>query len=125
MYSKADEAEPFTEEQLGLKWKEFLPRLDDRPNLKSTLSRVPKLKEDFNLVLEIDNRIQNDLIATIKPELVSWLRKELKNSKINLQTVVTDVVREKVVYSDTERYEAMVKKNPSLAKLKRTLNLDF
>ena len=125
LYSKADEMEPFTLEELTEKWNAFLPRLEDSPNLKSTLSRVPKLQEDYSLLLEIDNRIQNDIIATIKPELVSYLRKELKNSKITLKTVVTDIKREKVIYSDIEKYQEMANKNPNLALLKRTLNLDF
>jgi hypothetical protein len=125
MYSKADEIEPFNEEQLKEKWTEFLTRLDDRPSIKATLSILPKIQKDFTLVLEIDNRIQDELLASVKPELVSWLRKELRNSKISLKTIVADIVREKVVYSDVEKYQEMANKNPDLALLKRTLNLDF
>ncbi len=102
-----------------------MPRLDDRPSLKATLSILPEIKEDFTLVLPIDNRIQDELLVNVKPELVSWLRKELRNSKIKLKTVVTDIKREKVIYSDVEKYQAMANKNPNLALLKRTLNLDF
>jgi hypothetical protein len=125
LYSKADETEPFTAAQLEEKWKAFLPRLDDRPSLKATLSILPTIQEDWTLLLEVDNRIQDELLVNIKPELVSYLRKELRNSKINLKTVVSDIVREKVIYSDIEKYQEMAKKNPNLALLKRTLNLDF
>lgn len=125
MYSKEGELEDFTEEQLSGKWNAFLSTLDDRPNLKATLAIIPKLKEDFTLLLEIDNRIQDELIAGIRPELVSFLRRELRNSKINLKTLITEVKREKVIYSDIERYKAMAEKNPDLAYLKQTLHLDF
>ncbi len=125
MYSKADETELFTPEQLKEKWNEFLPRLDDRPSIKATLSCLPQIQQDFTLLLEIDNRIQDEMLASIKPELVSWLRKELRNSKINLKTVITEVVREKIIYTDIEKYQEMAQKNPNLALLKRTLNLDF
>ncbi|WP_297100271.1 hypothetical protein [uncultured Draconibacterium sp.] len=125
LYSKADETESFTAEQLEEKWKEFLPRLDDRPSLKATLSILPTIQEDWTLLLEVDNRIQDELLVNIKPELVSYLRKELRNSNINLKTVVSDIKREKVIYSDIEKYQEMAKKNPNLALLKRTLNLDF
>jgi hypothetical protein len=125
MYSKADEMEAFNEEQLKEKWTEFLTRLDDRPSIKATLSILPKIQKDFTLVLEIDNRIQDELLVSVKPELVSWLRKELRNSKISLKTIVADIVREKVIYSDIEKYQEMANKNPDLALLKRTLNLDF
>ncbi|MCY1720060.1 hypothetical protein OU798_06885 [Prolixibacteraceae bacterium Z1-6] len=125
IFSQADEIEPFTEDQLIEKWKEYLPRLDDRPSLKATLGALPKLEEDYTLILEIDSRIQDELLTSIKPELVSWLRKELHNAKINLKTVITETVREKVAYSDIERYQEMANKNPNLALLKRNLNLDF
>jgi len=125
MYAKADENEPFTDEQLKEKWNEFLPRLDDRPSIKATLTNLPKIEKDFSLILEIDNRIQEEMLVTIRPELVSWLRKELHNSNINLKTVITEVIHEKIIYSDIEKYQEMATKNPNLALLKRTLNLDF
>lgn len=125
MFSKDGEVEPFTPEQLKEKWDEFLTTLEDGSNMKVTLSTVPKMEEDYTLVLEIDNRIQDELIANIRPELVSFLRKELRNSKISLKTLITEIVREKVIYSDIERYQALAGKNPNLAYLKQTLNLDF
>lgn len=125
LYSKEGETEPFGEEALNEKWNVFLQTLEDRPNLKATLSSVPKIQEDYSLLLEIDNRIQDELIANIRPELVSFLRKELRNSKIALKTLVTEIKREKVIYSDIERYQAMASKNPDLAYLKKKLNLDF
>ncbi|WP_297090673.1 hypothetical protein [uncultured Draconibacterium sp.] len=125
LYSKADEIEPFDQDQLTEKWNAFLPRLDDRPSLKATLSTLPEIQEDWTLLLPVDNRIQDELLVSVKPELISFLRKELRNSKINLKTVVTDIKHEKIIYSDIEKYQEMAKKNPNLALLKRTLNLDF
>lgn len=125
LYRKDDENEPFTAEQLEEKWKAFLPRLDDRPSLKATLTLLPKIQDDWTLLLEVDNRIQDELLVNVKPELVSYLRKALRNSKINLKTIVAEIKREKIIYSDIEKYQEMAKKNPNLALLKRTLNLDF
>jgi hypothetical protein len=125
IFSKEDEKEEFTIDDLKLKWEVFLQRLDDRPNLQSTLSEVPELKDNFQLVLEIENTIQEDLISTIKPELVSWLRMELKNSMIQLTTVINEKVKRQLIYSDAERYNELLKKSPSLALLRQKLNLDF
>ena len=125
LYSKEGEVEPFDEDALKEKWTNFLKTLDDRPNLKATLSEPPKIQKDYSLLLEIDNRIQDELIANIRPELVSFLRKELRNSRISMKTLITEVKREKVIYSDIERYQAMAGKNPDLAYLKKKLNLDF
>lgn len=125
MYSVADQAEEFTAEDLKKKWNEFLARLDDRPNLQSTLSTVPEIKENFELVTEIENTVQEDLINSIKTELVSFLRKDLKNSKITLTTLITEKVKGRIIYTDAEKYEELLRKNAELAELKKRLNLDF
>jgi len=125
IFSGEGEEEPFTQEQLNEKWNAFLTRIDDRPSIKATLSTVPELQKDYTLVLPIDNRIQDDLLLDIRPELISFLRKELNNSKINLKTVVSEIKREKVIYSDIEKYQEMASKNPNLALLKQKLHLDF
>lgn len=125
IYTRKGETNDFTADALKVKWEAFVNRLNDRPNLQSTLSRVPVLEQNFQLILEIDNSVQDDLINTIKPELVSWLRKELKNSKIQLTTSITETEKEKIIYSDSEKYLEMLKKNPQLELLKQKFNLDF
>ena len=125
MHTKADEFEEFKKEDLELKWKEFLTRLDDRPNMQSTLARVPEIKDNTELILEIDNSIQSDLITTIKPELVSFLRRELRNSKIELIIEVTENIKNRIIYTDNDKFDEMAKKNPSLKLLKQKFNLDF
>jgi hypothetical protein len=57
--------------------------------------------------------------------LVSWLRTELKNSKIQLITQITETVKGRIIYTDSEKFEEMAKKNPNLAILKQKFNLDF
>jgi hypothetical protein len=125
IYTQAGATAEFTAESLKQKWDEFISRLHDRPNLQSTLSRVPRLEENFRLVLDIDNSVQDDLINTIKPELVSWLRKELKNSRIQLITLINETEKKKIIYTDTEKYHEMVKKNPRIELLKQRFKLDF
>ena len=124
-YTQVSEVRNFTVEALALKWNEFLLRIEDRPNLQSTLSKVPRLEADYKLVLEIDNSVQDDLIGLIKPELVAWLRKELRNSGIQLITQITETEKEKIIYTDSEKYVEMLKINPSLELLKQRFKLDF
>lgn len=125
IYSKQDEKEDFTAEQFKEKWDEFVARLDDRPNLKSTLLTVPEFNTDYKFTVEIQNNVQENAINSIKPELVSWLRKELKNSNIQLNTKITAKTNGRIIYSDNEKFEEMLKKNPFLAELKKKFNLDF
>lgn len=125
IFSKEDEKEEFTVEQLKVKWDAFVAKLGDRPNLQSTLSNVPVLKDNFQLELVIENSLQEDLISNIKPELLTWLRLELKNSLIQLNTVFAENSKGRVIYTDAEKFDELMKKNASLALLRQKFNLDF
>jgi hypothetical protein len=117
--------EPFTKEQFEEKWAAFLVRLEDRPNLKATLSKVPEIIDQHKLSLKVDNSVQLEEISKIKPDLVSWLRKELKNTNIELITEVATQESTYKPYSESEKLAEMLKKNPALAQLKQKFNLDF
>jgi len=118
-------AEPFTAEQMTAKWNEFLGMITDRPNLISSLSNVPELTQGNKLLLKIGNSVQEEDVRLIKPELMSWLRKELRNSGIELTTSIEKIESERVFYSDSEKLQMMIQKNPELFELKQKFNLDF
>lgn len=117
--------EPFTPEQLEAKWNEYLIQIADRPNLRSTLSSVPELTDGNKLLLRIGNSVQEEEIRLIKPELVSWLRSELRNDGIELNTRLEKVESERMIFSDSEKLQMMMQKNPDLYELKQKFNLDF
>ncbi len=124
-YTGEELNEPFTKEEFEAKWKEYLPRLNDRPNLKATLSKNPEIFDNHKLLLKIENSVQDADISRIKPDLVSWLRKELRNTNIEL---ITEIVVQEVdvkPYSETEKLVEMIKKNPNVNLLKQAFNLDF
>jgi mitochondrial fission protein ELM1 len=53
------------------------------------------------------------------------LRKELRNTGIELITDIVVQESEYKPYSETEKLAEMVRKNPNLALLKQRFNLDF
>lgn len=117
--------ESFTAEQLAVKWNEYLDLIADRPNLRSTLSSVPEISEGHKLLLKIGNSVQEEEIRLVKPELVSWLRRELRNSEIELITRLEKIETERVHFNDSEKLQILVQKNPLLNELKQKFNLDF
>ncbi len=117
--------DPFTPEQLSAKWNDFLGLISDRPNLVSTLSNVPELKPDNKLLLKIENSVQEEDVRLIKPELISFLRKELRNSGIELSTSIEKVESERTHFNDSEKMQILMQKNPELFELKQKFNLDF
>jgi hypothetical protein len=92
IYLKALPNEQLQVEMEAIMWQ----RSKTRPNLKSSLSREPILNDDGTLLLRIDNHVQDDLIKSIKPQLVSWLRRELKNSSIDLVTELNEHQSQKI-----------------------------
>jgi len=116
---------PFTKEEFEMKWLEYLDHLQDRPNLKATLSRIPEITDGFKLKLRIENSVQNEEIGKIKPDLVSWLRRELKNTNVELVTEMVIQEIEAKPYSESEKLAEMMKKNPNISLLRQKFNLDF
>ena len=108
-----------------MKWLEYLDHLQDRPNLKATLSRIPEITDGFKLKLRIENSVQNEEIGKIKPDLVSWLRRELKNTNVELVTEMVIQEIEAKPYSESEKLAEMMKKNPNISLLRQKFNLDF
>ncbi len=118
-------SESFTQEQLAKKWAEYLKLIADRPNMCSTLSIVPELTVGNKLILKIGNSVQEEDVRLEKIKLLSWLRKELRNSDIELITQIGKIESERVFYSDSEKLQIMMQKNPELNDLKQKFNLDF
>ena len=118
-------SEPFTTEQLMEKWQIFVGQLTDRPNLKATLINTPEITDDNQLILKIGSSVQEEEVRQVKFELISWLRKELRNSKIELTTRIEKLESERLFYSDSEKLQLMMQKNPELFQLKQKFNLDF
>ena len=125
-YSEYDNYnEPFTREQLELNWREFLDMIPDRPNLISTLSSVPEISDGNKLLLKIGNSVQEEEIRLVKPELLGFLKRELRNSGIELNTSIEKVESERTHFSDSEKMQTLMQKNPLLFELNQKFNLDF
>lgn len=126
-FSSYDEnlSESVTQQQVDEKWKEFVEKMADRPSLCSALSNVPELTKGNKLILTIGNSVQEEDIRLVKPELISWLRKELRNAGIELITKIGKVESGRMIFSDSEKLQMMMQKNPNLNELKQKFNLDF
>lgn len=125
IFTQTTESQHFNEEMLMEKWAEVLETLNDRPNLKSALNRKPHLNADGTVTLKLDNLVQEELVRDYKPQLLAWLRRELKNSTVEVFTELMEVPSVRIIYTDGEKFEEMLKKNGCLALLKQKFNLDF
>jgi hypothetical protein len=124
MFSNSSQVETFTEKEFVEKWNFFLSKVES-PNIKTSLSVVTVFNPDYKFDLCVENSVQEDNVRNIKPQLVSFLRKELKNSTIEIGTKIEERKSIRLIYSDDEKYVEMAQQNPALVLLRSKFNLDF
>jgi len=125
--SQPEAVSVFSQELLNLHWDEYAETLKpDFPHLYSMLKKHrPVLMEGFRIDFSIDNRLLEEELNEKKGELLGYLRKELNNNKITLQTRISEADKNSRPYTDKEKFEKMAEKNPALRKLKDELDLEI
>ncbi len=120
--------QPFSVEDLVKSWRKFVDKID-APQLKSALStREPVIQDQWIVSYELDNELQlQRLTLDLKPKLLGYLRRHLNNDAIDIKFSVlphhdTD---SSVPFTDSEKWQALIEKYPSLAYLKTKFGLDF
>ena len=120
----------FDQEKLEEQWKVFAESLQvDRPRMAITLrSKLPALKPGYMVEIMLENTAQKeDFVSNIKPQLQSFLRKELHNDSVNISVGIGEVIDDgtRKMYTAEEKLQYLTSKNPILAKLKQQFNLEL
>ncbi len=119
---------PFTEEQLAAKWKSYcyLVQKEKKASLYATLTKHPvQLGENFQLKLILDSEIQALELINEKSSLLGFLRRELNNYGIDLQTEIVESQETSKHLTSKDKFLKMVEKNPVLAEMRERLGLDI
>jgi len=82
------------------------------------------LKNDTEVVIEIENSAQKESFEPVRQDFVDYLRKNLNNSTVSLsmQEKISDGTKK--AYTPAEKFETMMKKNPLLLELKKRLDME-
>src|SRR5690554_1570494 len=115
--------------ELWAAWDEYAARIkeEDKQSYYATLTKnKPVMREKFLIELLVDNNIQKSDLDADKGRLLEYLREKLNNWHIQLEGVVDedDVADGDSLYDPYKKYEAMIEKNPTLAKMKQLFDLD-
>ncbi len=118
--------EPITQEKVEAKLKEYIVAKgkSDRIRLAITVNK-PKILESKRVVLMVSNPLQEDDVIAVKNEVRNYLRKELDNSEIQIETEIIQIASTKRMYTDNDRFLYLCEKNPALGLLKQKFSLDF
>lgn len=116
----------FTPAQLLDAWNAYVEsHSKESNNYYITLSkRKPSLENGNLLILELDNKIQEDAIQEHKKEILDFLRNRLQNFSLELECRVIQVTAELKAYTNTDKFKKMAGVNPAILKLKEDFDLE-
>ncbi|GEQ86269.1 hypothetical protein ULMS_17770 [Patiriisocius marinistellae] len=120
-------SEDFTEEALINAWNEFTEIVKGKGKhiLLSHLSmNVPRL-QDGMIHLSFPNHTIKTEVEREKYELMSYVRKKLKNYNVDLVIDVNETEVKKYAYTPIEKFQKLKEKNPLIDELRKHFDLDI
>ena len=76
------------------------------------------------MILHLLSPVQETMLNNIKADLITHLRERLKNSTLLVVGQVLETDQKKMMYTDTDKMEFMLDKNPMFKELKERFGLD-
>lgn len=102
---------------------EFLKQNDVGPVAENSLKNSVKLDDEM-ITVELTNPIEVDGIEKIRADFLKFIRNRFQNNSIQLQHKVNIEKAADRPYTAKDKFEAMLKENPLLGKLRDTFGLD-
>lgn len=102
---------------------EFIKKKNIGPIVAHSLKNSVLLEGEM-ITVELKNPVEVDGLEKIKGDLLNDIRKRFQNNAIQLQHKVNIDKAADRPYTPKEKFEAMLKENPMLGKLRDTFGLD-
>ncbi len=118
---------PFSLAELTAAWGRFTHdlQMENRMTEYVIFNRKFTL-EGTTIHLQVDNDIQVEKITgTLRNEMITYLRKSLQNSKIQLEATVMEQENTTLIYTQADKFRFLAEKNPALNELRSVLGLDY
>lgn len=118
----------FSDTDLQKAWRGFAFTLppDEKRMISYINSNVPeRLPGTFNFELKISNSMQEKELTAFKRDILSHLRAELKNNRVDMILRMNEVEEARKLLTPEEKYKQMAQKNPALIKLRTELGFEI
>ncbi len=115
--------EPITESNVREAWSVYSEKRKNQVAEYHLLTQEFTLTEN-EITLHLTNPIEEPLLQSIKSDLLSFLRERINNSTLQLKGVLHIEGVKKKAYTNKEKFEYLMEKNPHLQQLKEKLGLD-
>ena len=116
-------ADPFTEAQLRQAWEAFAEQRKKFQAEFQMLSQPYQLQGN-TIVVELLSPVHETMLNNIKGEVTAFLREQLRNNTIQVTGQLLTGESKKIIYTNREKFDYLVEKNPMLRELKDRLGLD-
>lgn len=118
----------FTHEELIALWKEFANTTAKKYGgfTFSILTKYqPELQEGNRILLVLDNPTNQLEFDQVKQDLLLFLRNSLQNDLIEITTEISEKKALKKLYTNKEKFQHLMKKNPELAEWVKRFDLEI
>lgn len=125
--AKGNEKERFSQEQLQKAWQQCIQNTrSEEVILKQTmLQSSPVLLSETEFEVVVNNPGQRDRLDTHATDILSFIRKSLRNFSIVMQIRISENNEKKLAFTVEERFKLMAEQNPEILRLKDVFDLDL
>ncbi|MCK4751518.1 MAG: hypothetical protein KAT15_30885, partial [Bacteroidales bacterium] len=110
-------------------WNDYALSLEKKkPRIYSTLtSNLPEVRGDGAVRVRLNSEAQKDnFIKNIKSDLADYIQNKTGLARVEIITEVAENMQsEKKIYTEQDKLDFLINKNPELGTLKSRFNLDF
>lgn len=115
---------PFAQDALLRYWNAYASAIDKKVYLKNTMINCkPVLQDNYCFEVSVHNPGQQDELTNNCIDILSYLRIQLKNTRIQMRVRIDETNQKHLAYTAVEKYEHLLNINPVLARLKDEFNL--
>ena len=94
-------------------------------NLISILSMNPVKLDNNNVVFTVANELNRVEINLEKEKLLSFICDRLNNFKVAIKVNISEIEKEKIIFTQKEKYQHLLKINPSIETLRKKFDLEY
>ena len=119
--------EKFKLEDLKVVIQEYIEQLkkEGKRNLISILNMNPVKLDNNNVVFTVANELNRVEINLEKEKLLSFICNKLNNFKIEVKVNISEIEKEKIIFTQKEKYQHLLKINPSIETLRKKFDLEY
>lgn len=115
--------EPLVESRIRQVWMAYAETRKNQVAEYHLLMQPISIKEHV-ITLSLTNLIEEPLLVSMRLELVTYLRDQLKNSTIQIESILQETGSVRKAYTNKEKFEYLAEKNPLLKDFQNKFGLD-